>query len=232
MAIIKKNASQLLALELLASQPGLSNGQIGEKIGVSSSLVATWMRDPVFIDALYKRYMEVAGIELPNIIGAMIREAKEGNVQAGRLILEHFGKLDTRVKIQVESPFEKFLNAEEVKDAEFVKDEEITNGSIDIANQASNLLDGDIDIPDRNSANDNPSKRTREEKQSLEVATNKARRRAVDRELQQRMYKRRQRAKAVDLELLPPGRSSKGERERWWRKLEELEIEKFGEVQG
>jgi len=231
MDIVRKKASQLLAVELLASAPNMTNKEVASKLGVSAMAIGVWMRDPLFIDALYKRYMEVAGIELPNVVGAMIREAKSGNVQAGRLILEHFGKLDTRVKIQVESPFEKFLNIRDVEDAEFVNDDEITNGSISIANQASDLMDDDVDIPDRDPANDKPGKRKKEEKKALEVATRQARRIASDKDLQKEMYQRRKRAKAVGLELLPAGRSTKGSRDKWWKELERLEINKFGETQ-
>ena len=104
-----KDKTRLIALELLAIDPGMSQKNLAAKLGVQRQTIAAWCSDPLFIDAWYKRFMEVAGSELPNVVSAMIREAKEGNVQAGRLILEHFGKLDTRVKIQVESPFEKFM---------------------------------------------------------------------------------------------------------------------------
>ena len=175
--------------------------------------------------------MEVSGKELPNVISAMIREAKQGNVQAGRLILEHFGKLDTRVKIQVESPFEKFIKME-VEDAEFITDKEITNGSISIAEQASSLIPDNSELPDRNPSNDTPRLRKKEEDKSLKLATKKARNGMITQYVQKMMYERRKRAKAVDLELLGAGRSTKSKRNEWWDELERLEIDKFGKIQG
>ena len=97
MDLVKKDKVRLLAIEILAMSPSISKLELAQKLEISRPALDKWMSDPLFIDAWYKRYMEVAGNELPNVIGAMIREAKEGNVQAGRLILEHFGKLDTRV---------------------------------------------------------------------------------------------------------------------------------------
>ena len=87
-----KTDTRLLAIEILASSPGLNKNKLCKDLGIAPATLRTWMSDPIFIDNLYKRYMEVAGVELPLVVQSMIREAKEGNVQAGRLILEHFGK--------------------------------------------------------------------------------------------------------------------------------------------
>ena len=231
-SMVTKDKTRMLALEMLAIDPSLSHRSLAEKLGVDKMTIASWVNDPLFIDMWYKRFMEVAGKELPNVIGAMIREALEGNVQAGRLILEHFGKLDTRVKIQVESPFEKFMKMEEVEDAEFEVDKEITSGAISIGEQAASLMPDDVDLPPRNPSNDSPRSRKKAEKSSLNLATKKAKKDAVTKHVQKMMYERRKRAKAVGLELLGAGRSTKSKRNQWWEKLEKLEIEKFGEIQG
>ena len=231
--ITTKTSSKLIAVELVAMSPSITVKEIAEKVGCNATVVRTWLRDPAFIDAWYKRYMEVAGAELPHVVGAMIREAKEGNVQAGRLILEHFGKLDTRVKIQVESPFEKFLNMEtEDAEFEFVENKEITNGAISVADQVSGLSDGMDDLPDRNIDNDSPTARTKLEKTRLDLATYDAKFKAREQRNQKFMYDRRKRAEAVGMELLGRGRSSKGKGDRWWDELEKKEIDKFGKVQG
>tara|TARA_B100001250_G_scaffold387403_1_gene384748 strand:- start:180 stop:902 length:723 start_codon:yes stop_codon:yes gene_type:complete len=230
--ITVKNNSKLVAIELVAQCPSITMKEVAEKTGVSKKIVDKWFTDPLFIDAWYKRYMEVAGSELPLVIGAMIREAKGGNVQAGRLILEHFGKLDTRVKIQVESPFEKFLSSTaEEAEFEFVEDEDVTNGAVSVASQASDLLGSMDELPARDSSNDKPRFRERVEKSRLDLATYSAKKKAVEQDNQREMYKRRKRAKAVGLELLGRGRKTKSQRDKWWKKLEELEIKKFGKIQ-
>ncbi len=228
----RKDKERLLALEMLAMTPSITQKELAKSLNVTTPTVRGWLNDPLFIDAMYKRYMEVAGKDLPLVINAMIREAQHGNVQAGRLILEHFGKLDTRVKIQVESPFEKFMKMENVEDAEFVNDKEITNGAISIAEQASSLIPDDSELPDRDIRNNRPRFREKQEESMLKYATQKAKNKISERALQRKMYERRKRAKAVGLELLSAGRSSKGQRDEWWKKLEKMEIEKFGEVQG
>ena len=229
----RKDKERLLAVEMLAMSPGISQKELSESLKVTAPTVRTWMNDPMFIDALYKRYMEVAGKELPNVISAMIREAKHGNVQAGRLILEHFGKLDTRVKIQVESPFEKFIKLEtEDAEFEFINNKEVTNGAISIGEQAASLVPDDDDLPARDVRNDTPRFREKEEKSLLKYATSHEKKKVVGREIQKMMYDRRKRAKAVGLELLPAGRSTKSKRNEWWNELERLEIKKFGRIQG
>ncbi len=227
---VRKSKERLLAVEMLAVTPNLTQKDLAESLGVTTPTVRTWLSDPLFIDVLYKRFMEVAGKELPFVISAMIREAKAGNVQAGRLVLEHFGKLEHKIKIQVESPFEKFMKMEDVENAEFVEDEEITNGAVSIAEQASALVVDDIPLPDRDISNDKPKLRERGELKMLKFATQSEKKKVTDRELQQNMYERRKRAKAVGLKLLPPGRTTKSKRDAWWDELEKLEIEKFREI--
>ena len=90
---------QKLAIEVMAVSPKFNQKDLAIEIGVCDKTISNWLNDPTVIDAIYKRYMEVAGIKLPAVITAMIREAESGNVQAGRLVLEHFGKLDNRVKV-------------------------------------------------------------------------------------------------------------------------------------
>ena len=227
----QKDKQRLLAVEMLSINPSITQKDLALKLGVDRTTIIKWCNDPLFIDAWYKRFMEVAGGELPNVVLAMIREAKEGNVQAGRLILEHFGKLDTRVKIQVESPFEKFMKME-VEDAEFTVDKEVTNGAVSIGEQASSLISDDSELPPRNTLNDSPRLRSDQEKSKLKFATQKSRKDAILKQEQARLYQRRKRAKAVGLELLPKGRSTKSKRNEWWEELERLEIDKFGEIKG
>ena len=86
MNIKKYEPNKLLAIELLASNPSMNQRAVASKLGINERTVRLWLTDPDFIDEIYKRYMEVSGIELPAVIKAMIEEAKMGNVQAGRLI--------------------------------------------------------------------------------------------------------------------------------------------------
>ena len=223
--VSKYRPNKLLAIELLSSNPGITQSQVAKQCDVSEKTVVNWMRDPNFVDVIYTRYMEVAGIELPLVIQAIIEEAKMGNVQAGRLILEHFGKLENRVTIQMESNFEKFMK---VEDAEVV---DMEDDDILALDQISDQIGTKEPLPTRDSSNDSPTRREKDEKKNLEKALSSVKAKEKEKEYQKEAYKTRKRAKAVGLELLPSGRHSKGTRDNWKKELERLEIEQFGEVQ-
>ena len=218
--IDKYKPQKMIALELLATNPSMNQTTIAKHLNIEPRTVRYWLSDPLFIDEVYKRYMEKAGIELPNVIAAMFEEAKMGNVQAGRLILEHFGKLENKLKIQIESPFEKFMKVDS-DEAEFVDMDDETK---EILDKVSSVLDiGDIELPKRNPINDQPKKRMQEEQKRVDKLTFKSLKKGKIKKEQNSRYLIRKRAKAVGLDLLPPGRHTKGVRDTWMAKLEELE---------
>ena len=227
MNIKKYEPNKLLAIELLASNPSMNQRAVASKLGINERTVRLWLTDPDFIDEIYKRYMEVSGIELPAVIKAMIEEAKMGNVQAGRLILEHFVKLETRIKVQVESPFEKFMRMDG-EEAEFVDISDKEKEDMDLVSKVMDMED--IELPERDIANSSPRLREKNEKKTLKESTIKQiKKEKVKRQLNN-AYRLRKRAEAVGLKLLGAGRQSKGAREKWLEKLERLEIEKFGSI--
>ena len=58
----------MLAIEILAMSPSISKTDLSKQLGISKPTLNKWMADPMFIDTWYKRYMEVAGAELPLVI--------------------------------------------------------------------------------------------------------------------------------------------------------------------
>ena len=110
------------AIEVFATQPGVTNKEVAELVGVHPQTVKMWRSSPQFIDAIYDTYMVQFGSELPAVLQSMVNQAKAGNVQAGRLVLEHSGKLVKNVNVTVDSPFEKFIKVEK-KEVEFSKGE-------------------------------------------------------------------------------------------------------------
>tara|TARA_R100000700_G_C3162991_1_gene138638 strand:+ start:836 stop:1516 length:681 start_codon:yes stop_codon:yes gene_type:complete len=220
--LTKYKPNQLLAIELYSSNPGITQKELANKCGVDVKTIRNWLSNPEFIDQIYKRYMEISGLELPAIIKAMLEEAKMGNVQAGRLILEHYGKLENRVKIQVESPFEKFLRSDS-EEAEF----------IDVSEQDKSIIDNfavenslsSIDLPERDPQNDNPARKAAQDVVNLKNATKFEMEKEKKKQYQKNAYEMRKRAKKVGLELLGNGRHTKGERKKWLEELERLEKE-------
>ena len=222
MSIVKHNPNMALAIELYASDPMITLKEMSIQCGVDKKTIQRWMRNPDFLDNLYKRYMEVAGVELPGVIQATIEEAKRGNVQAARLVLEHFGKLENRIKIQVESNFEKFMKVDS-DDVEFTEINDEDSEMFDKV--ADHLVDKKIELPERDNSNDFPKKREKSEKNRLEMARYSQIKKDKEAKAQHNAYETRKRAKKVGLDLLPSGRHSKSARDEWMKKLIELENE-------
>ena len=200
LAKLKKNPAKVLAVELLAFNPELSLQQVADKVGVSKSAIAKWKATPEFVDAVYDRYMTQFGLEVPQVLDAMLREAKAGNVQAGRLILEHSGKLVKNINVTIDSPFEKFLK--NVPDAEVVEDEDIIDAAIV-------LEDTFDDLPPRKV--EDQAERAHKEKVATKAAIKKAERNAK----QKNWYRWRVRAKAVGIEPLKGKRPTPAQRQEW-----------------
>ena len=211
--ITKFKPKQLLCIEHYCSNPMLTQNDLAKLCDVNVKTIQSWLNSPSFIDAIYNRYMEVSGIELPKVIQSMLREAQEGNVQAGRLILEHYGKLERKLKIEIDSPWDKFMKAES---AEFI-DVDVEDSSF------TQVSDDSIDLPVRNPINDSPKKRKKKEDDRILLKTREFVKKEKERSYQHSAYELRKRANDVGLELLPAGRHSKGRRKEWLSELEDLE---------
>ena len=197
------------AIEHWVSNPTATQTQVATAAGVNQATVSNWMKEPSFIEAFYDRYMVIYNSKLPSVLEAMIREALEGNVQAGRLVLEHSGKLQKNIVIKHESPFEKFLSSKKINDGEFTE----------IVKEVEPLLS---DLPDRNKEA-NAVSRSREEVSKVRKIKKFADKN--ERRLNKRSdsYRLRARAKRVGLKPLGKGRPNRKEREAWVKELEMLE---------
>ena len=224
--IVKYSPQQLTAIELFCTNPTITQIQIADTVGVDKRTVNAWFANQNFVEAVYERYMEMSGIHLPEVIQSMIEEAKAGNVQAGRLVLEHFGKLENKLKIEVESNFERFMRLDDIEEAEF----QVSDNEVEAFDKVSEVIGSSNPLPERNPVNDYPKKREREEKKRVVKATKTAIRKSKEKDYQKRAYETRKRAKAVGLALLGNGRHSKGSREKLMKELERLEIKKFGKI--
>tara|TARA_Y100000310_G_scaffold180177_1_gene180092 strand:+ start:223 stop:927 length:705 start_codon:yes stop_codon:yes gene_type:complete len=200
---------QRIAIDYIALNPRATKKEIASHVGVAPTTVYDWQREPFFVDAVYETYMTAFGFQLPAVLEAMIREALTGNVQAGRLVLEHSGKLVKNVHVQVDSPFEKFLKAE--TEVEF-DDVEVIEAEYDLDK-----------LPERDKSNDEPNKRIKKEKHKLNLSVAQQKKKSKQLKARRDNYKLIKRANKVGLKLLPPGRWSKGKRQAWLKKLEKLE---------
>ena len=209
---LKKKPSKVLAVELLVYKPELSMQQVADKIGISKACLEKWKQDPNFVDAVYDKYMVSFGLEIPMVLDSMIREAKAGNVQAGRLVLEHSGKLVKNINVTIDSPFEKFLKA--VPEAEVVEDEDIID--------AVEIIDDSFEqLPPRKV--EDQKERTRNETIATKELIKKAERNAK----QKNWYRWRVRAKKVGIEPLKGRRPTPAQRQDWEQRI--IEAERLGD---
>ena len=188
---LKKKPAKTLAIDYCA-YTNLTNKEIAKKVGVSEGSINGWKQDPNFIDAVYEKYMLKFGLEIPNILDSVVREAVSGNMVAARLALEHSGKLVKNINITVDSPFEKFLKA--VPDAEVVEEGEV----VDVGNFDH--------LPERK-----PQDTAKVFKKD-QVATKEAIKKAERNAQQKVWYQWRKRAKVVGVEPLTSRRPTPAQR--------------------
>ena len=203
-----KRPEKDLAVEIFATQPDLTVAEVAVMIGVTPKVVKRWRENINFMEAIYDRYMVEFGGELPAVLCAMVREAKSGNVQAGRLVLEHSGKLVKNVNVTIDSPFEKFMKKVEVAD---VIDGEIIEEGIEIISEEIEYES--ISLPERKK--ESPAVRVREEKRKIKKSIKDEVRRQEYNRKQKIWYQWKKRAEAVGVEPLPSKRPTKGQRKTW-----------------
>ena len=186
-----------VAVEHFATNPNITVKDLAFELGITERTIVKWRTDPNFMDAIYDRYMVLFGGELPAILNAMIREAKSGNVQAGRLVLEHSGKLVKNINVTVDSPFEKYLKAVDID----IEDAEIIEVMEEIP-IIETLPDRDIEPP---------IKRNKREKKQIDSAIKKEQYSQKRKE----WYRWNKRAKAAGVDPLSARRHTKGQRKTW-----------------
>ena len=226
--LVRFNDKQTLAIDLLATDSTKSLEEIAVEVGVNIATLNRWRKDPAFIEAHYDRYMQMFSGKLPVILEALVREAKLGNVQAIRLALEHSGKLIKRVNHTIESPWDKWLNKQNmVKDN--IQDAEVVEVVED--------YDMQYDLPERDKSNEKPVVRAKKERKAIEkriksLTPAKKRvlnekispeQRAKNRKKSLNSYRRMKRAKKVGMK--PLGKRVCAARERWYAELERREAE-------
>ena len=206
---------QRLAIELMASRPALRTMDAAKALECTEETVRAYRRDPAFNDAVYSRFMEISGGKLIDVVDAMIREATKGNVQAATLVLKHYGKLEDKITLRIESPFEKFLKVGNLEDAVVVEESD--------AKDIGNMVPINPNLPERDPANDKPRAKTRKENKTLKAIQNGTYKHEGRLEKRRKAYDFRQRAEKVGLEMLPAGRQRKNVRQEWMTELEKRE---------
>ena len=219
-----KNSTKALALkpviekavEVYASKPDIQHKDAAKMLKISENTLLRLRRDPSFWAQVYDYYMVTFEGDVVGVLRAMVREGLAGNVQAGRLVLEHSGKLQKNINVTISSPYEKWLEKVEggkIEDAEIVEDEEIVGLVQDLPNSD--------DLPARNT--ENQQKRVVREKKTLNKSIKAEAKRQEYNKKQKEWYKWRKRAEKVGVSPLKSKRPTKGQRKLWQELIIEAE---------
>ena len=210
------SVNQQLTVELLASKPGIKTTEAAKALNCTMETIRAYRRIPAFNEAVYNRYMDISSGKLVNVVAAMIREAERGNVQAANLVLRHYGKLEDKITIRHESPFEKFLKIGNVTEAEVVEVVETMTPE-----DVGSSFEVDVDLPERDKVNDKLKTRVTNENRALKKTYTEDKRKRKETATTARQL--RIRANKVGMDMLPPGRQRQNVRDEWIRELKNRE---------
>ena len=199
--------------------PGITNKDLAKAINKCEHTISAWRKNGTFIDACYNRFIELNGTRLMTVMESMFREAEEGSVPAATLLLKHYNKLTDTVKIEIESPWEKYLRFGDIKEGDII---DITESDAKIIGSSTEIKSK---LPPRNPENDNPVKRIRKQKDNLKRIKKVGYTLDQKRKKRNENYALRVRAKKVGLKPLSHGRKTDLDRKQWLAELVQLEKE-------
>jgi DNA-binding CsgD family transcriptional regulator len=84
---------QLECIELL-SNGGLSHEEIAKQLSISTSTITRWKRNSCFMNAVISRTRELLKGALPDIYQVAVKQAKAGNHQHIKILLDHLDNLE------------------------------------------------------------------------------------------------------------------------------------------
>ena len=211
------------AIEYYATHPNVRHKDVANELGISDKTLMKLRKDADFWHRVYDTYMLSYEGEVVDVVRAMLREAKAGNVQAGRLVMEHGGLLQKNLNITITSPFEKWLEMEERKQLEPSKaiigsnDTTLKKRSPD----ATFIQDAEI-VVERDKC---PTLPPDDVKDNIDVMDRELikKKKWLDRRRQLHSWSKR--AELVGIAPLPPRRPTKGQRLAWEESIVRAEQE-------
>ena len=181
------------AVDIYATTPNVQHNFVADELGISYKTLLKLRKDADFWKKVWDTYLVTYEADVLDVCRSMVREALAGNTSAGRLVLEHSGKLQKNINITISSPFERWLANEERKQLEPSKEINCIEVVPEAIQQEFNHID----------------KQLIKKKEWLE------RRRELH-----SWYKR---AEAVGIAPLPPKRPTKGQRLAWEESIVQAE---------
>ena len=191
------------AVDIYATTPNVQHKDVADDLGISYKTLLKLRKDADFWDKVYKAYLIEYESEMPDVLRALIRESKAGNVQAIRLVLEHTNRLQKHINIRISSPFEQWLT-------------QSGNNQIEQSRNDSgfqDILDAEVvvdELPPRTA--DNTPKKVQNDFVKLDKELQK---KQAWNERRRQLHKWNNRAKTVNIDPLPARRPTPGQREEW-----------------
>ena len=106
------------AVDIYATTPNVQHNFVADELGISYKTLLKLRKDADFWKKVWDTYLVTYEADVLDVCRSMVREALAGNTSAGRLVLEHSGKLQKNINITISSPFEKYLASQERKQLE------------------------------------------------------------------------------------------------------------------
>ncbi len=173
------------AVDIYATTPNVQHNFVADELGISYKTLLKLRKDADFWKKVWDTYLVTYEADVLDVCRAMVREALAGNTSAGRLVLEHSGKLHKNIHITISSPFEKYLESQERKQLEPSKE----------------IIEAEV-VP------------VEIQQEFNQIDSELLKKKAVL-EKRRELYSWSRRAEAVGIAPMPPKRPTKGQRLAW-----------------
>ena len=173
------------AVDIYATTPNVQHNFVADELGISYKTLLKLRKDADFWKKVWDTYLVTYEADVLDVCRAMVREALAGNTSAGRLVLEHSGKLQKNINITISSPFEKYLESQERKQLEPSKE----------------IIEAEV-VPV-------------EIQQEFQHIDSELEKKKAVLEKRRELYSWSRRAEAVGIAPMPPRRPTKGQRLDW-----------------
>ena len=173
------------AVDIYATTPNVQHNFVADELGISYKTLLKLRKDADFWKKVWDTYLVTYEADVLDVCRAMVREALAGNTSAGRLVLEHSGKLHKNIHITISSPFEQYLESQQGKQLEPSKE----------------IIEAEV-VPV-------------EIQQEFQHTDRELVKKKATLEKRRELYSWSRRAEAVGIAPMPPKRPTKGQRMDW-----------------
>ena len=139
------------AVDIYATTPNVQHKDVADELGINYKTLLKLRKDADFWKKVWDTYLATYEADVLDVCRSMVREALAGNTSAGRLVLEHSGKLKQHLNIRITSPYEQWMSSqgkqlEPSKEIARLKTFEVQNAEII---EPSEDVKADIDAMDK-----------------------------------------------------------------------------------